>query len=224
MWFLGLTIEEYNITVYPWSAAFNRNITYNTQLYSGNGLCAKDNVTLITTNALVGYPNPIVSIDISGSTAVETVIGYLPMNTFVTGDLIYTTTGKLIITTQGGGIFYILQYDYATMTLEVESTIPISNAFGLIEDNNNLYILRNDGGVYQVDLNYPYGLTLIQNSGLSGTVGASQTPSCCNVNLIPQSSSTTTTSSTSSTSSTTSTTTTLAPTGFNTIYTHFEAF
>jgi hypothetical protein len=234
MWFLSSFIEEYNITVFPWSAAFNRTITYNTQLALGNGLCAKDNVTLITTNASVPFPHPIVSVDITGSTAVETIIGYLPNNIFVTGDLIYTTTGKLIITTSNAvnGETYIMQYDYATMNLEVQSTLPsfINNAFGLIEANNKLYIVGGTGAIYEVDLNYPYGTTLIQNTGLITTAGASQTPACCNVNLIPQSSSTTTTSSTSttststsSTSSTTSTTTTLAPSGFNTIYTHFDA-
>ena len=230
MWIMSSFIEEYNITVFPWASAFNRNIAYNTQLATSNGLCAIDDVTLITTNSLVGYPHPIISLDISGSTAVETIIGYLPMNTFVTGDFIYTTTGKLIVTTSvgvGSGGPYIIQYDYATMNLEVQSTIPFYNAFGLMEANNNLYVIRGTGQVYQVDLNYPYGLTLVQNTGLTNTAGSSQTPACCNVNLIPQSSSTTTTSSssttTSSTSSTTSTTTTLAPSGFNTIYTTFEA-
>lgn len=233
MWIMSSFIEEYNITVFPWASAFNRNIAYNTQLATSNGLCAIDDVTLITTNSLVGYPHPIISLDISGSTAVETIIGYLPMNTFVTGDFIYTTTGKLIVTISvaiGGGGPYIVQYDYATMNLEIQTTIPFYNAFGLMEANNNLYVIRGTGEVYQVDLNYPYGLTLVQNTGLTNTAGSSQTPACCNVNLIPQSSSTTTTSSssttstsTSSTSSTTSTTTTLAPSGFNTIYTHFDA-
>ena len=230
MWIMSSFIEEYNITVFPWASAFNRNIAYNTQLATSNGLCAIDDVTLITTNSLVGYPHPIISLDISGSTAVETIIGYLPMNTFVTGDFIYTTTGKLIVTTSvgvGSGGPEIIQYDYATMNIEVQSPIPFYNAFGLMEANNNLYVIRGTGQVYQVDLNYPYGLTLVQNTGLTNTAGSSQTPACCNVNLIPQSSSTTTTSSTStttsSTSSTTSTTTTLAPSGFNTIYTHFEA-
>ena len=230
MWIMSSFIEEYNITVFPWASAFNRNIAYNTQLATSNGLCAIDDVTLITTNSLVGYPHPIISLDISGSTAVETIIGYLPMNTFVTGDFIYTTTGKLIVTTSvgvGSGGPEIIQYDYATMNIEVQSPIPFYNAFGLMEANNNLYVIRGTGQVYQVDLNYPYGLTLVQNTGLTNTAGSSQTPACCNVNLIPQSSSTTTTSSTStttsSTSSTTSTTTTLAPTGFNTIYTTFDA-
>lgn len=230
MWFMGGTIEEYDITFSPWSSVLNRNISYNTQLASGNGLCAKDNVTLITTNPSAGFPQPIVSVDISGPFGAETVIGYLPMNTFVTGDFIYTTTGKLIVTASvaiGGGGPYIIQYDYATMNIEVQTTIPFFDAYGLIEANNKLYILRTGGDVYEVDLNYPYGLTLVQNTGLTTTAGASQTPSCCNVNLIPQSSSTTTTSSTStttsSTSSTTSTTTTLAPTGFNTVYTTFDA-
>jgi uncharacterized protein (TIGR02145 family) len=106
----------------------------------------------------------------------------------------------------------------------------INNAFGLIEANDKLYIVGSTGAIYEVNLNYPYGTTLIQLTGLINVAGASQTPGCCNVNLIPQSITTTTTSSssttsttTSSTSSTTSTTTTLAPSGFNTIYTTFES-
>jgi len=229
MWLTGSSVQEYNITVFPWSATFNRNITYNPQLFGGNGLCAIDNTTLITTNPSVGYPQPIISLNISGSTAVETIIGYLPMNTFVTGDFIYTTTGKLIVTISSSvtSNYYIIQYDFATMNLEVQSTVPFFGAFGLIESNNKLYIVGDNGDLHEVDLNYPYGITLVQNTGLNYVAGASQIPSCCNVNLIPQSSSTTTTSSssttTSSTSSTTSTTTTLAPSGFNTIYTHFDA-
>ena len=139
-------------------------------------------------------------------------LGTLPITTIseeINGNEIYADSTSL--------------YAYNT-TLRVDSylTGDLYWSVNPMQDFGNelLYLkLSYNGNVQEVDLNYPYTLTLVQNTGLNLTAGASQTPACCNVNLIPQPSSTTTTSS----SSTTSTTTTLAPSGFNTIYTHFEA-
>ena len=189
MWIPDVDIKEYNITLSPWSSTLNRTITWDSQLRISNGLCAKDNNTLITTTNTFS-PQRILSLDISGSTAVETIIGYLPTNMVVAGDIIYTTTNKLIITAlQNVGYFgtFILQYDFATMALElqVEITAYTIQPFGLLEFNDKLFVLAQNGDVYDVALTAPYALTLTQNTGLTTTSGASQTPSCCNVNLIP---------------------------------------
>ena len=72
----------------------------------------------------------------------------------------------------------------------------------------------NTGGATRVSTTTPYTQLTITGTGISNLVGYGFDicfPSC------------NTTTTTSSTSSTTSTTTTLAPSGFNTIYTHFEA-
>ena len=45
-----------------------------------------------------------------------------------------------------------------------------------------IYVCNATGQIYNVGINSPYAITLVNNSGL-GISGASQVPSCCDVNL-----------------------------------------
>jgi hypothetical protein len=61
----------------------------------------------------------------------------------------------------------------------------VLNPYGLFCDNGNIYVCAGTGKIYNVNVNYPYTLTLVNNSGLV-IGGASQVPSCNNANLIVQ--------------------------------------
>jgi hypothetical protein len=183
----GSIIKEYNITLNPWSKTFNRNIAYPSGVSLGFGLGAISNSLLISTNVSVS-PNQIITLDISTSTAVSAVIGTLGVGRTVSGDILLTTTNKILVTNQSTtGPFtstYLTQYSYPSGVFEVEvditSTIPFP--YGIFIDSSKIYVCNSGGQIYKVNVNFPYTQTLFNNSGLT-ILGASQVPSCCNTNL-----------------------------------------
>ena len=192
----GSELREYDITLSPWSATFNRSIcnsnpclTFPQNYVLGVGLSAITNTQLISTNSLVS-PVEIIVLDITTNFGVPTVIGTLGANRTVSGDILLTTTNKILVTnfsTAGINIgnVYLTQYSYPSGTFEVEVDITstILGPFGLFIDNGNIYVCSNNGQIYNVNLNFPYTQTLFNNSGLN-IVGASSLPSCNNANLI----------------------------------------
>jgi hypothetical protein len=180
----GSIIKEYNITLNPWSKTFNRNIAYPSGVSLGFGLGAISSSQLISTNTSV-TPNQIIVLDITTNTAVSTVIGTLGAGRTVSGDILLTTTNKILVTNQSSaGFTYLSQYSYPSGTFEVEvditSNIPFP--YGLFIDSGKIYVCNNGGQIYKVNVNSPYTQTLFNNSGLY-LLGASQVPSCCNTNL-----------------------------------------
>jgi hypothetical protein len=183
-------IAEYNITLSPWSITFNKYINYPSGVTQfGAGLGAINDTTLITTNNISGE---IIEIDITGSTAIVTnVFATLPSNYFVTGDIILTTTGKIICTINNNGatILKVVQYDALTGVQEVD--VDVTSYFtggdspvGIFQSGGKLYLSGYTYKLYEMDLNSPYTLTLVNTVDFA-TSGASQSPQCATVNLIP---------------------------------------
>lgn len=174
----GTLINEYNITLNPWTVSLNRNITSPTSL--GAGLFAINNSTLISSDS-----SGIISIDISNSTSVNTLLFALPSSRSVAGDILVTSNNKVLVTTTGGGNSYISQYDYITGNLDLEvnigSTIPFP--YGIFINDNQIYICNNNGLIYNINKNYPYDLTLFNNSNIINIDGASQPYSCGNTSF-----------------------------------------
>lgn len=187
LWFYnGSLIYEYDMQIVPFNTTFNRTI--NATLSISNlyvGLHAINNTTLITSDTSV-IPNRIVTLDISGSTAVETNSFNLPSDKFISGDIILTLDNKVILTTDGGGNCFLYQYDYPSGVLEVSKDLgdTVIYPYGLYEHNNQLFIITGPGKTLKVDLNSPYTLTPVDDSGLLIT-GATQSTSCMGVSLIP---------------------------------------
>jgi hypothetical protein len=181
------TIYEYDITLIPWSATFNRNITYPPGVTLGPGLGSITNTQLISTNN-----NEIIVLDITTNTAVSTVIGTLQPGRAVSGDILLTTTNKILVTNSTitlPSVKYLTQYSYPSGAFEVEVDITSvsTQPYGLFIDSGNIYVCNNSiaypGLIYNVNVNFPYTQTFFNNSGLL-VGGASQVPSCNNANLI----------------------------------------
>lgn len=207
-------VSEYDITINPWTSSFNKNISFPFGVTFGAGLGAISNTKLLTTNTLL-TPQPIIEVTITGTTsAVTSIIANLDFGYQISGDLLLTTTGKVICLTNSATTYKLVQYDKVTGIKEAEVTINsfIGSEFplGLVESNSKIYILCSAGSVYEVNLNSPYGLTLV-NVGDFTVSGASQSPECATVNLIPTTTTTSSSTSTSTSSSTTTTTTTCNP-------------
>jgi hypothetical protein len=180
----GGVISEWNITLSPFTATFSRIIT--TPHNIGSGLGAINNTTLIATNADV-TPNTVVTLDITNDTATSTNKFNLTANATnrtVTGDILLTTTNKVLVTNNAGSSKYITQFSYPTGTVEVDVEIgsTINAAYGLYIENNKIYIINSDGNVYQIEKTTPYGLTLVGSTGVAVN-GASQLPSALTANF-----------------------------------------
>lgn len=192
------TLKEYNITLMPFNAVWNRDIVIDA--YTGDGLCAIDDTTLVIDTVFEGnefnYPWVIQEVDISGGSPILTPKfnlpqRYLPGNDYsdqVEGDYIYTLSGKLIILSADGGDERILQYNYATGVLEIDASIAeVTRPFGLAVDNGELYMFdaTANSRVWHILKESPYTKTYIEALTNIWVAGASQIPSVIDFELVP---------------------------------------
>jgi len=182
-------IYEWDITLSPFTAVFNRVITLPSGI--GPGLGAIDNTTLIAVQS-GGNPKQVVSVNITTNTAVFTTLFPMLINRGVAGDIILTTTNKVIITTNATTApfgQFITQYDFTTGDPEVDIQLnpTITQPWGIFEDNGEIYIMNGseNNNVFHINKNYPYTITLTGDTGYP-VYGASQLPNCLDVNFIPQ--------------------------------------
>jgi hypothetical protein len=185
LWVYSSVIYEYDITLSPWSITFNRVISLSVTL--GSGLGAINDTTLISTDF---DTSEIITLDITTSAATKTVIGSLPSGRVVSGDILQTTTTppKILVTNEGGGYFltqYVVVGGLAVFETEVNIGAYSTVAWGLYEDNSELYFVNGYGGqIFNVDLYPPYNITATSGNTSYTVYGASQVPSCLNVSLI----------------------------------------
>jgi outer membrane protein assembly factor BamB len=174
-------IKEWNITLNPFSATLNRSLTPPFNLSPGLG--AINDTTLIVGD--LSTPQKLYELNITTNTPVATLKVTLPASHEVAGDVLLTTTNKLLVLTSVGVVRHLLQYNYTNGSLELDIILGITFApYGLFQDNGNIYVTDAAGGnIYRVDTVSPYNTTFIQ-SAESFIFGASQVPSCLTVNFI----------------------------------------
>ena len=185
LWLYSSVIHEYDITLSPWSITFNRNISLSVTL--GSGLGAINDTTLISTDS---NTSEIITLDITTSAATKTVIGSLPPGRVVSGDILQTTTTppKILVTNEGGGYFltqYVVIGGLAVFETEVNIGASTTVAWGLYEDNSQLFMVNGYGGqIFNVDLYPPYNITATSGNTSYTVYGASQVTSCLDLSLI----------------------------------------
>ena len=184
LWLLDISIGsnniyEYDITLSPFTGNYNRTISFGSTQF-GPGLAAINDTTLISVTGVT----QVIEIDISGVSPSITNKFNIPLTREVTGDFIYTTSNKLIVTTKDDGNEYISQYDYTSGVQEVDIQISptITDAFGLYTEASKIHIVTLFGEVWTIDETTPYGLNFLQTSTLLFN-GASQLPSCNIINF-----------------------------------------
>lgn len=235
--------REYNLSFAPGPIP-----TYNRLINTGNDVApifAIDNTTLI---AWDNINKLITELDITTNTAVNTTKGSIEAGYNVSDGLL-TASGKLIIVATNQSNINdtrtrIYQYDYSTWTLEIMLDVTDQLPTFLISDitirSYIIAISQYQGEIYLFSrvlscstvpgvTSRVYNLDLLTNTlvytgndtGFTCGNSASSQLICNIVDINPNIIPTTTTTTTGPI--TTTTTTTLSPTGFNTIYTHFES-
>lgn len=157
-----------NIYEYPWDScplsfsAASRTITITgfTGSVLGSTSIGVNNNQLICSD---GGSNNIYELDITTTTAIQTLILSAPVGRNFVNDISYSATDKLLTITSGVSGYYITQFDYNSAIQEVDvlwsaGTIPYS----FISDSSNLYVVDNSGDIYQIQTTTPYTQTFVQ--------------------------------------------------------------
>ena len=171
-------LQEYNITLNPFSYSFSRTITLPSS--SGAGLTVKSANDGTGIYELIGggAPSTIKNFRITPSSVTETILFTMGEDRGVTGDIIYnsTTNTCLISNNSGEGIFYITEYNIGDGSVINEIIISQTDIYGL-------YVY--EGVNYAIG--YNHAIYIINSSSISpiGTVpmipginGSSQNVTC----------------------------------------------
>jgi uncharacterized protein (TIGR02145 family) len=182
-------IYESNITLNPFSSTANRTINISVNL--GPGLCAIDDTHLISSTQISGVGSDTVikiTLNPNNTCTIENLFA-LPLGRYISGDFIYTTNGKIILTSFSSGnplSYYISQYvligNIWTIEFDKNITTTAPKPFGLGIIDGGIYIFS-ESNLKQISITFPYTVTQVNNIG-KPVGGASQVPSCCNVTFI----------------------------------------
>ena len=157
---------------------------------AGAGLCAINDTTLISSIFPPFSTELIVQITLNpdNTTTLTTLFPQIPGRR-ISGDIVYTTDNKIILTTYTDAptSYYISQYTLVNgvWTLEFDLNITQNSLYnlGLATLNNGIYTFSNTN-LKQVGTTFPYNVTQINDTGIV-VGGASQIPSCNNVSFQP---------------------------------------
>jgi len=200
LWSIDTDIKQWDIDLTPFSATYNRAISFPAGFTTSSGIVALNSTILIAVNDTPS-PEKVVEIDVTDLIGVKTDVITLQVDRASQGNMLYTTEGKLIILSQDvtTSDYYITQYDYATGTLEIDIniTIPtIGNPVSLFECDCNLYITNTAGIVFLIDKLNPYDIVELDPLGISSISSSTQVSSCVTVSLLENIIITTTTTTT----------------------------
>lgn len=195
-WSIDTDIKEWDITLIPFNAIYNRTITLPVGFTTSTGMVAKDVTTLIGIDDSVS-PQDVVEIDITTLTSTSTTIFSLPANRIIWSNMLYTTNEKLLIVTQDSITYnyYLSQYDYVTGTLELEIDITatvVDKPVSLFECNCSIFVANSIGDTYILDTTSPYPLVFVNSLGLLINT-STQISSCISSTIINVTTTTTTT-------------------------------
>jgi hypothetical protein len=145
-WAINTQINEWDVTLAPFSATFNRNISLPGGFTTSSGIVAIDNVTLIAVNDTPS-PQKVVELDITTTTASLTNKFDLQADRAAIGNMLYTIDGKLILINQDTitSDYYLSQYDYSTGTLEVDFNMESFAPIAIYYCDCNIYLVTNLG-------------------------------------------------------------------------------
>jgi len=170
---LGNEIIEYNITLNPFSYAYNRTLP----AYTGAGLTVKSTNDATNTHVLVGSSGAnivLYTLNFDNTVSSETLFS-MEAGRYVTGDIIYSSVNNsyTISTYDASGGMRITEYGSNGLNLN-EQVISINGIYGLYRYANKNYALRSNGEYYEI---LPTSLQYVGSMNI-GINGASQQITC----------------------------------------------
>lgn len=200
-WTVNTFFEEWDITISPFTATYNRAIGFPLGFTTSSGITAIDDVTLLCVDDSV-TPQEVCTMDVTAGIGVKTTLFTLPANREAKGNPLISTNGKIVI----GNFdtvtldYYLTQYADNSGTFDFEIVIPFEPK-SIFVCNCSIFVVNDLGEVYIIDDTY----TLVPSSQiLPNVLGGTQLGSCITRSLEDY-------NFTTSTSTSTTTTTTTSP-------------
>lgn len=201
----GVTIQQWDINLSPFSATYNKVIDFPTAFVYGKGMSAKNDDKLLIVDA-TNNPQVIKEVDITTpiATVTSTVIT-LPVNRINVSNILYTSTGKIIVAGYDNVTLnnYITQLDVLTNVIELDMNIGAVSLPIIYECDCDIFFNTGTGVTYLINDQSPYALTEMQTS--TDIINSATQIMNCVTDVIY-----TTTTTTTATPITTSTTTTIS--------------
>ena len=149
LWTIDTDIKEWDITLSPFTATFNRDITFGeTPSFAGN--IAISNTALLGVDSTAA-PQKIIEINVEANTAVINVQFEIQLNRVVESNLLYTKENKLVLISKDGLDYYITQFDYSNGNVELDVSLgQLTGRIMLFECNCIINIIV-DGTLYIFD-------------------------------------------------------------------------
>jgi hypothetical protein len=200
LWSIDTNIKEWDITLSPFSATYNRAISFPGGFTTSSGIVALDDTTLIAVNDTPS-PQEITELDVTTLTAVATIKFALQTNRVAQGNMLYVQTGEILIINQDSVTldYYISEYDYATGSLLLDINVGAFSPTSIYECQCNIYVTDIDGNIYVIIKSDPQSIidtyrNITDTSTITITAlnSATQVGSCV-ISSIPDTTTTTTT-------------------------------
>jgi hypothetical protein len=204
-WSVSTFFEEWDITISPFTATYNRSIGFPLGFTTSSGIVAIDDQTLLCIDDSV-TPQEVCSMDVTAGIGVKSILFTLPANREAKGNPLISTNGKIVIGNYDIVTldYYLTQYANISGTFDFEIVIPFEPVSIFVCDCN-IFVVNSLGEIYLIDDSY----SLVPSSQiLTSVLGGTQLGSCITRSLEDYQF---TTSTTTSTSSSTTTTTTTSP-------------
>ena len=174
----GYTINEFDITLTPFTCVFNRTITVDSVVGAGLTVKSADDVT--ETYELVGggSPNYITKYTLTPLGATDSLLFEMGADRKVTGDIIYNANTDLYLISNfdiNTYASYITQFDNTGTKIFEILIVPI-NAFGLYVYNGDNYMVTSSHDIYFIT---PADIILVGVVSMVPSInGASQNVAC----------------------------------------------
>jgi hypothetical protein len=170
----GTSFQEWDITFSPWSATYIQAIPKPGGFTSNAGIVALSDTKLIGIDTSI---SAVVELDVTGTTMTKTTKFTIPSLYTYQTSILYSTDGKLVTVGENSGVNYLLEFDYATGTLDkfIPLTSITGKVTGVIECDCNLYIIEdgNTGSpkIYLLESTSPYNQLQVTDSTPSNYAG-----------------------------------------------------
>ena len=144
LWTIDSTIKEWDITLSPFTATFNRDIPYAGFPGGIAGNIALSDTVLLGVDSTVA-PQKILEIDVTENIPVINVQFEIQLNRVVESNLLYTKENKLVLISKDGLDYYITQFDYSNGNVELDVSLgQLTGRIMLLECDCIIKVLIDD--------------------------------------------------------------------------------
>jgi hypothetical protein len=192
LWSVDTQFYQWDITLLPFDATYNRIITFPVGFTTASGMTALNDEILILVNDS-NSPQSVTEMDITEDIGIATPMFDLQTDRIAIGNILITSNSRLLLINQDSSTsdYYLTQYNYPAGTIEYDIQITATTPANLYECNCSLFIVDTLGVSWSVNRTNPYELAPVETF-TSLPISITQVSSCFSAE-IPLTTTTTTT-------------------------------